>query len=58
MKRRKPKVAEVQCPACDGTGYIKVAQPVEPDRKIYPARCKQCLAVLPGTRVAPTLTIA
>ena len=43
MKRRKPKVAEVQCPACDGIGYIKVAQPVEPDRKIYPARCKQCL---------------
>jgi len=45
MKRSKPKEVstEVDCPACDGTGFPKVRQPDQPGRKIYPAPCKQCL---------------
>ena len=35
--------AEIECPACEGTGFPAVAQPAEPDRKIYPAPCKKCL---------------
>ena len=44
MKRLKRKnvVTEVECPACDGTGFPKVRQPDQPGRKIYPAPCKQC----------------
>jgi hypothetical protein len=34
---------EVKCSACDGTGFPKVAQPAQPERKIYPPPCKQCL---------------
>jgi hypothetical protein len=36
MKRPKPKdvVTEVECPACEGTGFPKVRQPVQPGRKI------------------------
>ena len=43
MKRLKPKdnVTEVKCPACDGTGFPKVKQPIEASRKIYPAPCRQ-----------------
>jgi DnaJ-class molecular chaperone len=33
---------EVKCPACDGTGFPTVAQPAQPERKIYAAPCKQC----------------
>src|SRR5258708_35582735 len=43
MKRPKPKVPEVECPACGGTGLATVTQPIQPNQKIYPARCKQCL---------------
>jgi len=45
MKRPKPKdvVTEIRCPACEGTGFSKVTQPVQPGRKIYPPPCKQCL---------------
>jgi len=40
---KKPHEAtEIICPACDGTGAEKIKQPTEPDRKIYPATCKQC----------------
>jgi DnaJ-class molecular chaperone len=44
MKRRKPKEAgtEIDCPACDGTGFPPVTQPEQPGRKIYPAPCEQC----------------
>jgi DnaJ-class molecular chaperone len=44
MKRPMPKedVTEVICPACNGTGFPTVMQPVQPGRKIYPAPCKQC----------------
>ncbi|MEA2911114.1 MAG: hypothetical protein QOJ15_3195 [Bradyrhizobium sp.] len=38
----KPKVAEGECPSCDGTGFARVEQPVQPGRKMYPPRCKQC----------------
>ena len=34
---------EIECPACEGTGFPAVAQPAEPGRKIYPAPCKACL---------------
>ena len=45
MNRRNPKKigTEVDCPACEGTGYPTVAQPRQAGRKIFPARCKQCL---------------
>jgi hypothetical protein len=33
----KEKVAEIRCRACNGTGFPKVKQPVQPARKIYPA---------------------
>jgi DnaJ-class molecular chaperone len=42
MKRSKPKETEVECPACDGTGFPLVKQPKQPGRKIYPAPCKEC----------------
>jgi DnaJ-class molecular chaperone len=45
VKKLKSKDAstEVKCSACDGTGFQAVAQPAQPGRKIYPARCKRCL---------------
>jgi DnaJ-class molecular chaperone len=33
---------EHECPACNGTGYPMVMQPVQADRKIYPVRCEKC----------------
>jgi len=42
MKRDKEPVAEIRCPACSGTGFPEVKQPVELGRKIYPAPCKEC----------------
>lgn len=44
MKSLKSNEAsmEVKCSACDGTGFPTVAQPAQPERKIYPAPCKQC----------------
>lgn len=36
------KATEIKCPACNGTGYPVVMQPVQPGRKIYPAKCKKC----------------
>jgi hypothetical protein len=42
MKRPKPKEVGTEIePACDGTGFPLVEQPVQPNRKIYPAPCKQ-----------------
>jgi DnaJ-class molecular chaperone len=37
-----PKIKEHVCPACNGTGYPVVMQPVRPGRKIYPVKCKVC----------------
>jgi hypothetical protein len=44
MKSDKSKgaVAEIKCPACDGTGFSKVKQPAEPGHRIYPAPRKEC----------------
>jgi DnaJ-class molecular chaperone len=39
---RGAKIKEHVCPACNGTGYPVVTQPVQPGRKIYPAKCKTC----------------
>jgi DnaJ-class molecular chaperone len=45
MKKSKPKEVEkeIKCPACNGTGFATVMQPLQPGKKIYPAPCKQCL---------------
>lgn len=37
-----PKIKEHSCPACNGTGFPVVMQPVQPGRKIYPVKCKSC----------------
>jgi DnaJ-class molecular chaperone len=42
-RKRKAPLPEVECPACNGTGFPPVAQPTQPEKKIYPAPCKQCL---------------
>jgi DnaJ-class molecular chaperone len=36
------KIKEHVCPACNGTGYPVVKQPVQPGRKIYPVKCTAC----------------
>jgi DnaJ-class molecular chaperone len=36
------KIKERVCPACNGTGYPVVKQPVQPGRKIYPVKCTSC----------------
>jgi hypothetical protein len=45
MKRSKPErpETEINCPACGGTGFPKVTQPGQPNRKIFPAPCAKCL---------------
>jgi DnaJ-class molecular chaperone len=43
MKTPSEVLTEVVCPACDGTGFSKVTQPTQPGRKIYPAKCRECL---------------
>jgi DnaJ-class molecular chaperone len=43
MKKPGEGLTEVICAACNGTGFQKVEQPSEPGRKIYPAKCKECL---------------
>ncbi len=42
MKKPPAKPTEHKCPACNGTGYPVVMQPVQPGRKIYPAPFKEC----------------
>lgn len=37
-----PKIREHTCPACKGSGFPEVRQPVQPGRKIYPVKCKSC----------------
>jgi DnaJ-class molecular chaperone len=36
------KIKEHACPACKGTGFPVVKQPVLATRKIYPAKCEAC----------------
>jgi DnaJ-class molecular chaperone len=43
MKEKREALTEAICPACDGTGLQKVKQPTQPGRKIYPAKCEECL---------------
>jgi hypothetical protein len=52
MKKLKSKEVstEVKCPACEGTGFPKVKQPVQPGRRIYPAQCEKCAG---KGRIAP-----
>jgi DnaJ-class molecular chaperone len=42
MKRTKQAEPEIECPSCAGTGFPAVKQPAKPERRIYPAPCKQC----------------
>jgi len=43
MKRKREVLTEAICPACDGKGLQKVKQPTQPGRKIYSAKCEECL---------------
>jgi DnaJ-class molecular chaperone len=42
MQKSSMLPTEIKCPACGGTGFPTVTQPVQPDRKVYPAPCKEC----------------
>ena len=42
MRKPSVKPTEHKCPACKGTGFPTVKQPLEPSRKIYPVQCKNC----------------
>ena len=42
MRTMTPKIKEHTCQTCKGTGFPVVAQPISPDRKIYPVKCKDC----------------
>jgi DnaJ-class molecular chaperone len=42
MKKLSTDPTEHKCPACNGTGFPMIRQPVQPGRKIYPAQCKKC----------------
>jgi DnaJ-class molecular chaperone len=42
MTKFSPKISEHMCPACNGTGFPVVMQPVQPGRRIYPVQCKAC----------------
>jgi DnaJ-class molecular chaperone len=42
MKRTPANPPERECSACNGTGFAVVTQPVQPGRKLYPPRCKEC----------------
>jgi DnaJ-class molecular chaperone len=42
MKTPFANPTEQRCPACDGTGFPVVKQPVQPGRRMYPAPCKEC----------------
>jgi DnaJ-class molecular chaperone len=39
--RGKKAEEEIDCEACNGTGFPPVAQTV-PGRRVYPAPCKKC----------------
>jgi hypothetical protein len=35
MKSLRQQGVEVECPACEGSGFAKVQQPTQPDRKNF-----------------------
>lgn len=41
-RRMALKIREHICPACKGTGFPVVMQPLMPGRKIYPVKCTTC----------------
>ncbi len=43
MKKFLAVPTEHDCPACNGTGFPAVVQPVRPGFRIYPVQCKECL---------------
>jgi len=46
MSKRKhaPKRAQAEkhCPACGGSGFTKVKQPVVPGHRVFAPRCEEC----------------
>jgi DnaJ-class molecular chaperone len=42
IDKSKEAIAEMKCPACDGTGFAKVRQDTQPGRRIYAPRCRAC----------------
>jgi transcription elongation factor Elf1 len=42
MRKPSVKPTEHKCPACNGTGFPMVMQPVKPSSRIYPVQCKNC----------------
>lgn len=42
MKTMTQKIKEHTCPACKGTGFPRVKQPVLATRRIYPVKCEAC----------------
>jgi len=42
MKTMAQKIKEHTCPACKGTGFPAVKQPVLATRRIYPIKCGAC----------------
>ena len=42
MKAMRQKIKEHTCPACKGTGFPAVKQPVLATRRIYPVKCVAC----------------
>jgi DnaJ-class molecular chaperone len=42
MKTMTQKIKEHTCPACKGTGFPVVKQPVLASRRIYPVKCVAC----------------
>ncbi len=42
MKIMSQKIKEHTCPACKGTGFPRVKQPVLATRRIYPVKCEAC----------------
>lgn len=42
MKKPATNRTEYKCPECKGTGFRRVEQPVELNRKIYPPPCTEC----------------
>jgi DnaJ-class molecular chaperone len=42
MKKPIANPTEQKCPVCSGTGFARAVQPAQPNRRIYPAPCKEC----------------
>ena len=42
MKNPTAKIIEHNYLACNGTEFQAVSQPVQPGRRIFPARCTKC----------------